>query len=235
MPRSKRLDVPGVAQHVIQRGHDRRACFFREADYALYLGILREVTLRFGCCVHAYVLMTNHVHLLMTPAQAGGVARVMQALGTTYVRHVNDALDRTGTLWDGRYKSCLVDSNHYVLACYRYIELNPVRAGMVDDASGYAWSSHGCNAFGRPDPLVRAHPTYLQIAASDDARRAHYRALVEEGIADDELRSIRLYSKRQRALGSNRVRQQIECQLARRAGIGTPGRPRKDPARKNPT
>ena len=227
MPRGKRLDVAGVAQHVIQRGNDRQACFFRDDDYARYLGILREATLRFGCSVHAYVLMTNHVHLLLTPAEPGGVAKVMQTLGRSYVRHVNDTIGRTGTLWEGRYKSCLVDSERYVLACYRYIELNPVRAGMVDDAAGYAWSSHGYNALGRPDPLVRPHPIYLQIAASDEARRRHYLALVAAGISADELHSIRLYSQRQRALGSTRVQQQIERQLARNVGIGAPGRPRK--------
>jgi putative transposase len=226
MPRGKRLDVAGVAQHVVQRGNDRQACFFRDDDYARYLGILREAGLRFGCCVHAYVLMTNHVHLLLTPARAGGVAQVMQALGRTYVRHVNDTLGRTGTLWEGRYKSCLVDSERYVLACYRYIELNPVRAGMVADAAGYAWSSHGYNALGQPDPLVRPHATYLQIAASDKARRAHYRAWVAEGISADELHCLRLYSQRQRALGSDRFQQQIERQLARRVAIGLPGRPR---------
>ena len=229
MPRGKRLDVAGVAQHVIQRGNDRQACFFREADYARYLGILREASLRFDCGVHAYVLMTNHVHLLLTPTEAGAIARLMQALGRTYVRHVNDTLGRTGTLWEGRYKSCLVDSERYVLACYRYIELNPVRAGMVADVAAYPWSSHGHNAHGRPDPLVRPHANYLQLAATDEARHAHYRALVAQGIDARELHAIRLYSQRQRALGPARFQQQIERQLARRAGIGAPGRPRNPP------
>ena len=110
MPRAKRLELPGVAQHVIQRGNDRQACFFETADYLCYLQALREAVLRYACQVHAYVLMTNHVHLLLTPADAGAVAKVMQAVGRRYVRHVNDSTGRTGTLWEGRYKASLVGS-----------------------------------------------------------------------------------------------------------------------------
>lgn len=120
MPRQRRLDLADIPQHVIQRGNDRRACFFTDVDYVRYLDELREITVREGCAVHAYVLMTNHVHLLMTPTEVGQVARVMQALGRRYVRFVNDRYHRTGTLWEGRYKACLVDSETYLLSCYRY-------------------------------------------------------------------------------------------------------------------
>lgn len=233
MPRAARLDLPGVAQHVVQRGNDRQPCFFREADYRRYLGDLREAALKYGCAVHAYVLMTNHVHLLVTPARLGAVGRMMQAVGRRYVRYVNDELGRTGTLWEGRYKSSLVDSEGYVLACYRYIELNPVRAAMVDDAAGYPWSSYAANGLGTPDRLLTQHEAYRSLAPEIDSRLAAYRALVEQAIPDEELASIRLYVQRQRALGSSRFQSQVEQQLRRRAGIGTPGRPRTGDGAKN--
>jgi putative transposase len=218
-----------VAQHVIQRGNDRQACFFETADYLCYLQALREAVLRYACQVHAYVLMTNHVHLLLTPADDGAVARVMQAVGRRYVRHVNDSTGRTtGTLWEGRYKASLVDSERYVLACYRYIELNPVRAGMVASPGAYRWSSFAANGNGLHDPLVSPHAVYQQIAATTELRCARYRDLVAEAIPEDDLAAIRLYVQRQRALGTPRFQVQIEQRLHRRAGIGQPGRPRKE-------
>ena len=229
MPRMARLDVAGVAQHVVQRGNDRQACFFREADYVRYLQDLREASLKFGCLIHAYVLMTNHVHLLVTPREAGSIGRLMQAVGRRYVRYINDAFRRTGTLWEGRYKSCLVDSERYLLACYRYIELNPVRAGMVPGPGDYRWSSYGGNALGSFDPLVVPHAVYEQVAYEAGERQSRYRELVAQGISDEELESLRLYVQRQRALGSPRFQDQIEHQLQRRAGLGQPGRPRSKP------
>ncbi|WP_372016631.1 transposase [Pseudoxanthomonas sp. 10H] len=133
MPRPPRLDPPGIARHVVQRGNDRQPCFFADIDRQRYLQDLRKLALAHACQVHAYVLMTNHVHLLVTPAHAGALAVLMQALGRRYVRYVNDHYRRTGTLWEGRYKACLVDGDDHLLRCYRYIELNPVRAGMVAD------------------------------------------------------------------------------------------------------
>lgn len=227
MPRTKRLDLPGVAQHVVQRGNDRQACFFRDIDYVRYLQDLREAALKFGCRVHAYVLMTNHVHLLLSPQESGAVGRMMQTVGRRYVRYINDSLGRTGTLWEGRYKSCLVDSERYVLTCYRYIELNPVRAAMVAHPGEYRWSSYGHNAMEPRDPLISPHPTYMQIDRDEVRRRACYRNLVASGLSDDELQAIRIYVTRQRALGSNRFQAQVEQQLQRRANLGEPGRPRK--------
>ncbi len=227
MPRTRRLDLPGVAQHVVQRGNDRQPCFFREVDYLRYLQDLREAALRFGCRVHAYVLMTNHVHLLLTPPESGAIGRMMQTLGRRYVRYLNDALARTGTLWEGRYKSSLVDNEGYVLACYRYIELNPVRAGLVAEAGGYRWSSFAGNGQGCDDPLLSRHAAYLQLADDDDARRARYREWVAQGVTQGDLDEIRLYVQRQRALGSDRFQRAIEQRLSQRAGLGTPGRPKK--------
>jgi putative transposase len=183
MPRHQRLDLADVAQHVIQRGNNRQPCFFREIDYVRYQQDLREAAVDAGVDIHAYVLMTNHVHLLVTGTKMGAVARMMQSLGRRYVRYVNDALGRTGTLWEGRFKSSLVDSERYLLACYRYIELNPVRAGMVADASSYQWSSLGSNGFGRADGVITPHPAYLQLHPQQDERQARYRAFLMEGSA----------------------------------------------------
>jgi putative transposase len=227
MPRAPRFDLVGVAQHVVQRGNDRQPCFFRDADYQRYLQDLREAALKHGCAVHAYVLMTNHVHLLVTPTAAGAVGRMMQAVGRRYVRYVNDAVGRTGTLWEGRYKACLVDSEAYVLACYRYIELNPVRAAMVAAPADYRWSSHRANALGAHDALLTPHPSYLAIATDRAVRQQVYAETVAAAISDEALASIRAAVQRQGALGSERFRARIEAQLRRRLEPGRPGRPRR--------
>jgi len=227
MPRPPRLDIASVPQHVIQRGNEPQPCFFREIDYIRYLQDLREAALKFGCQIHAYVLMTNHVHLLVTPGEPGAVGRMMQSVGRRYVRFINNTLARTGTLWEGRYKSSLVDSERYLLACYRYIELNPVRAAMVRTPADYPWSSYRCNANGAIDLLLTAHPAYLDIHLDAESRQACYRSLVAQGINDDELAMIRVYAQRQRALGTDKFQQTIESQTGRRASLGVPGRPRK--------
>jgi putative transposase len=227
VPRQPRLDLPHVTQHVIQRGNDRRPCFFADIDYERYRSELREICSREGCAIHAYVLMTNHVHLLVTPTQSGQIARLMQALGRRYVRYVNDRYHRTGTLWEGRYKSCLVGTSHYLLRCYRYIELNPVRAAMVARPEDYRWSSHRCNALAIDDPLVRPHPAYLGLGVNAEQRCAAYRAFIAESAAGAELDEIRLYLQRQYALGPNRFRAAVEAQLGRRAGPAKIGRPAK--------
>jgi putative transposase len=228
MPRQPRLDVPGIAQHVIQRGNDRKPCFFGELDYIRYLQALRELSMREHCAVHAYVLMTNHVHLLVTPDARGQVSRMMQALGRHYVRYVNDRYRRTGTLWEGRYKASLVDSDSYLLSCYRYIELNPVRAWMVAEPRNYRWSSYRANALGVRDPAIRAHPSYLALGDDAATRRAEYRALVSGTTSEQDLQLIRLQLQRQHVLGPDSFRASIEAQLGRRAGAGKVGRPRKD-------
>jgi putative transposase len=227
MPRNLRLDLPNIPQHVVQRGNDRQPCFFAEADYARYRNDLRECALRAGCAIHAYVLMTNHVHLLVTPVAAGCMGRLMQSLGRRYVRYVNDSYHRTGTLWEGRYKACPVDSNDYLLRCYRYIELNTVRARMVADPGEYRWSSFAANALGAPDPLLITHPAYIALSADPAARAAAYYALVMEAVDPAELEFIRLHLQRQHALGPDRFRTAIEAQLGRRAGPARIGRPRK--------
>jgi putative transposase len=227
MPRQPRLDLALVPQHVVQRGNDRRPCFFEGGDYARYLAELREITLREGCAVHAYVLMTNHVHLLMTPAASGQVARVLQAIGRRYVRHINDRYHRTGTLWEGRYKACPVDTDDYLLRCYRYIELNPVRAAMVSRPEDYAWSSYHLNARGISDPLVQPHAIYRSLGPDGATRQAAYRNLVDQVLADSDVDDIRRHLQQQHAFGSQRFRAAIEAQLGRRAGPARIGRPPK--------
>ena len=226
MPRQPRLDLAHVTQHVVQRGNDRQPCFFSAVDYERYRSELREIAMHEGCAIHAYVLMTNHVHLLMTPVDTGRVARVMQALGRRYVRYVNDRYHRTGTLWEGRYKACPVAGEAYLLRCHRYIELNPVRAAMTADPADYAWSSFKHNALGQPDPLVRSHPSYLALAPTTDARCSAYRALVMENIDAADTDAIRQHLQRQHAFGPDRFRAAIEAQLGRRAGPAKIGRPR---------
>jgi putative transposase len=230
MPRQRRLDLPGVPQHVIQRGNNRQPCFLRVQDYRCYLSQLGEAALAHGCRVHAYVLMTNHVHLLMTPEVTGAVARTMQALGRRYVGYFNATYRRSGTLWEGRYKSCLIDSERYLLTCYRYIELNPVRAAMVEAPSDYAWSSYRANAEGVTDRLVHPHDEYAQLGATVDERCAAYRALFLEAIGEDRMSETRAYVQQQRALGTSRFQDAIEAELRRVATVRPrgwpPGKPR---------
>jgi putative transposase len=170
---------------VIQRGNDWQPCFFADADYLRYLQELREPALKAHCLMHAYVLMTNHVHLLVTPPTSGQIGRLMQALGRRYARYVNNRYRRTGTLWEGRYKACLVDRDTYLLHCYRYIELNPARARMTAAPEDYRWSSHAANAFGTPDLLIHPHPNYIALGSTDVARQETYRAMVRQALSDD--------------------------------------------------
>jgi putative transposase len=227
MPRHPRIDVPDVAQHIIQRGNDRQPCFFADLDRQRYLDALREICLKEECALHAYVLMTNHVHLLATPSRAGQIGRIMQSLGRRYVRYFNDRYHRSGTLWEGRYRACLVDSETYLLRCHRYIEMNPVRAGLVATPCDYRWSSHAANAAGQYDPLLQPHPTYLALGATAAERQLAYRTLFEAAPSPDEIETIRLYLQRQHVLGSSRFRVAIESQVARRVGPAKVGRPRK--------
>lgn len=230
MPRSPRFDLAGVPQHVIQRGHDHMQCFFTPADYRCYLAQLQYASRRWQCAVHAYVLMSNHVHLLVTPSTVGALANMMQAIGRNYVSYINATYRRSGTLWEGRYKSCLVDADHYLLTCYRYIELNPVRVGLVSEPSVYPWSSYGFNALGDRDPLIIPHSHYLALGGVHEARLRAYRQLFASDIDGDCLREIRIYIQQQRALGSPAFQQQVEHALGRYARTRPAHRPRRDPA-----
>ena len=227
MPRPQRLRLAGIAHHVVQRGIDRQAVFFEDADRRFYLECLAETARWYGLAVHAYCLMTNHVHLLVTPREADSLSRSMQRLGGHYVRYVNDRSGRTGTLWDGRYRACLVDREQYLLTCYRYIELNPVRAGMVKQAAGYPWSSHRHTAWGQADPLITPHECYLALGASEGKRHEEYRALFSTQLSAETLDQVRAALQHNHVLGGTRFREQVSAMLGRRLGHGRPGRPRK--------
>ena len=174
MPRTARLVLPDVSLHIVQRGNNKADCFFREEDYAAYLRFLGYCSRNLDCSVHAYCLMTNHVHLLLTPHSASACASFMKALSQSYAQYINKSARRTGSLWEGRYHSCLVDSIDYVFICYRYVELNPVRARMVGHPADYRWSSHAANAQGDP-ALITPHPAYVALSTEESERRRVYR------------------------------------------------------------
>ena len=227
MARLPRLNLPGIAQHVIQRGNNRQVSFFNDTDYAVYLDKLKLYSTKYSVAVHSYVLMTNHVHLLMTPETEQGVSQVMQALGRYYVRYINQTYGRTGTLWEGRYKSTLVDSDNYFLTVSRYIELNPVRAGMVAHPAEYLWSSYQHNALGKPIELITPHLLYQALAKTDKTRQKRYTALFDKMIPDDTLEEIRHSINRAWVLGDECFKQKIEKQTGRRASPLTRGGDRK--------
>ena len=226
MSRQPRPDLAGVTQHVVQRGNDRQRCFFTTQDHGRYLADLAMAACRYEVAIHAYVLMTNHAHLLVTPARAGAVARIMQCLGRHYVRYVNTSYQRSGTLWEGRYKSCLVGGQRYLLACHRYIEVYPVRAAMVATPDGYRWSSYNTHALRAIDAFLTPHTAYRSLADMDDERRSRYQALVAEVLDEAEVDRIRAYLQQQRALGSGRFQRAIEAQLGRCATVWAAHRPK---------
>lgn len=227
MARLPRLDLPGVPQHIVQRGNNRLPCFLDDGDRLRYLTLLREALLATGVCMHAYVLMDNHVHLLATPPATGNTARMMHWLGRQYVGHFNGRHGRTGTLWEGRYKACLVDSEHYVVACYRYIELNPVRARITDDPAAWRWSSCAANLGQRPHSGLSPHPAWLSLGTTAADRTAVYRRLLDEAIPEDILADIRSYLQQQRAWGRDDFRAMVEAKTRRFAGTRPAHRPRK--------
>lgn len=228
MPRRARLSIPGIPWHIIQRGNNRSVCFHAEEDYQLYLHYLEEFATKFGCDIHAYVLMTNHVHLLLTPQRADSAALLMKHLGQRYVQYVNHTYQRSGTLWEGRFRSCLTQTEDYVLACYRYIELNPVRAGMVIRPQDYRWSSYHANALGKASSLVVPHEQYLRLGRDDADRRESYRALFKSHLDEEVVGQIRGATNGNYALGSERFQREIEAKLGRRASRGQSGRPCKE-------
>ncbi len=225
MPRIPRLDLPGIPQHVVQRGVDRMPCFARHWDYLRYLEELQSSAAAFDCVVHAYVLMTNHVHLLVTPGAAGAVSRMMQRLGRRYVGYFNGCHGRTGHLWEGRFRAGMVQTDDHLLRCQRYIELNPVRAGMVAGPSAYPWSSHRHYAHGEANPMLRPHPAYLALADDPGRRRELYAGLVSDGAPGHELEAIRNHLRQGRPWGNDRFRDQVEGLLGRRASLRPRGRP----------
>ena len=210
MARLPRFVLPGQPQHVIQRGNNRDIIFVGDEDYQFYLEKLEDACVRFDCELHAYVLMTNHVHLLITPHTEEGISKVMQSIGRYYVQYFNYHHDRTGTLWEGRYKATLLDSEQYLLTCYRYIELNPVRAGMVGHPSQYRWSSYYHNAQGKEDNRITPHKLYQRLGRSQREQQQHYRQLFRQHLSERMLTEIREATNQAWVLGNDRFRARIE-------------------------
>jgi putative transposase len=227
MPRKPRFYLPGVPAHIVQRGNCRHATFFGEADYVAYLSWLHDGAQRHACAIHAYVLMTNHVHLLVTPQNAESISRFIQYVGRHYVTYVNHTYRKSGTLWEGRHKGCLISSDDYLLACMRYIELNPVRAGMVAVPGDYCWSSYRCNATGCGDSVITAHPLYLALGQNQEERGYAYRELFRNALEPDQVHHIRATVQTGTPLGNDRFRQQVEKTLQRKVGQSYRGRPAK--------
>jgi len=227
MPRRARIKLAGIPVHLIQRGNNRSACFFAEDDYQYYLEHLGEACKKYSVELHAYVLMTNHVHLLMTPEEGEGPSQVMKYLGQRYVQYVNRTYRRSGTLWEGRFRSCLVGEEAYFLGCHRYIELNPVRASMVEHPGEYPWSSYDHNAQGKPNDLIRQHALYRALGGDLDSRRNAYRELFRYQLDPGLVDQIRTATNGGFVLGTERFQKEIAAMVGRRTWRGNPGRPTK--------
>ena len=227
MARLPRFVIPGQPQHIIQRGNNREPIFFSDEDYQFYKEKLLDCSKKHDCEIHAYVMMTNHVHLLVTPHTENGLSKLMQSLGRYYVQYINYYYERTGTLWEGRYKATLIDSNAYMLTCMRYIELNPVRAGMVDRPGDYPWSSYAYNAQGKADELVTPHVLYNHLGSTDTERRKAYRQLFRSSLNEVTINDIREATNKAWVLGNDRFKKKVEKHLERRVTPKTRGGDRK--------
>jgi putative transposase len=215
-----------VPLHIIQRGNNRQACFYADGDYQSYLGWLEKYAKESMCAIHAYVLMTNHVHLLLTPRTATSAGQMMKRLGQRYVQYVNRSYRRSGTLWEGRFRSCLTQEEQYLLGCYRYIELNPVRAGMVGHPGEYRWSSYANNGQGEPSTILTPHPLYMAMGSDAKTRQIRYRELFRYQLDPDLVDEIRAATNGNYALGSLAFESHVAAALARRVTRGKSGRPR---------
>jgi putative transposase len=224
MPRLPRYFLPDTPQHVIQRGNNRDALFRGSSDFIFYKACLRSASSKHGVVIHAYVLMTNHVHLVATPARADSLPRVMQSVGRVYVKHFNTSNERTGTLLEGRYKAAIIQTDEYLLTCMRYVELNPVRAGMVPAPGDYDWSSYSANAGGAHDDIVEPHPVYRSLGTTKAERLKAYRALFDVPVAEAALARIRDATQYAWAMGGESFAQDV-TQSCRRATRARPGRP----------
>ncbi|MGP9802810.1 transposase [Rheinheimera sp. NSM] len=230
MARLPRLYLPGCAQHVIQRGNNREACFYADADYKAYLSFLKDAAAKYQVAIHAFVLMTNHVHLLVTPQDAQGVSRMMQAQGRKYVQYFNYTYGRSGTLWEGRFKSTVVDADNYLLTVYRYIELNPVRAGMVEHAAEYPWSSYQGNTMGKSIQLLTPHPLYTRLGTTVAERQSAYLALFTGLMPEHDIAAIRHATNKAWVLGDEHFKAQIAAKTGRRPEPAGRGGDRKSAA-----
>jgi putative transposase len=227
MPRRPRVTIPGVPVHLIQHGNNSQACFFTSEDYRNYLDWLKKYARKSECAVHAYVLMTNHVHLLVTPTKRSSVGTLMKCLGQRYVQYINRTYQRDGTLWEGRFRSCVAQQERYLLTCQKYIELNPVRAGLVEHPGEYYWSSYRANAQGEASELLDYHLLYKNLGRTCTERLAAYRELFRSPLESGTEDEIRNATNGNYGLGDEQFIAEIESVLGRRITPGKPGRPKK--------
>ena len=227
MPRQPRLDLPGLPVHVTQRGVNRCAIFLDDDDRRHYRRLLRETCSKYAIAIHAFVLMDNHVHMLLTPNEQGALACAMRSVGQNHVGAFNLRHARSGALWQGRYKSSLVDTDNYLLQVIRYIELNPVRAAMVSRPDDYRWSSVHTHFGLARDPLITPHPTYMALGENTEERARAYKEWLREGMAQCDLSAIRRHMVQERVLGDQRFQQMVEKALNRPVACRPRGRPRK--------
>lgn len=227
MPRKPRFFIAGIPVHAFQRGHNKAPVFFDDEDYLMYLRFLKAAADDLNCFIHAYVLMTNHVHLLVTPNHQNTVSLLFQNVGRHYVPYINKTYGKRGSLWEGRYKACLIDADSHLLACMRYIEMNPVRAGMVTHPAQYRWSSYARNALGVDNALLTKHQLYLGLGLTDRLRLTAYKKLFDITASEDELMMFRSSLQSGTPLGNDRFKAEIESILGRKVGQAHIGRPRK--------
>ncbi|HSC75337.1 MAG TPA: transposase [Pseudomonadales bacterium] len=227
MPRRARMYIPGLPFHIVQRGNNREACFFAEQDYLYYLELLEDCLNRYSVSLHAYVLMTNHVHLLLTPSCEKGISRLMSVVASRYGYYMNKTYARSGTVWEGRHKASAVDCERYLFTCYRYIEMNPVTAGMVKRPEEYRWSSYGVNAWDDSCAWLTPHEEYLRLGSDNKERTAGYRDLFNTVLLDEDLHAIRKATHYSHPLGDARFCERIASRLSVPVGYASRGRPKK--------
>lgn len=225
MARLPRLVIPNQPHHIIQRGNDRQPIFRDTADYVAFLDWLREASRQFKVAIHAYVLMSNHLHLLASPSDQEGLSRMMQWIGRHYVPYFNQKYARTGTLWQGRFKATVIDSERYLMMCCRYIELNPVRAGMVTGPGDYPWSSYAHHIGIKSDPIVTDHALYWSLGNTPFQREAAYKGLVEQGDNEEDVQALGEATHKGWALGSEQFKLTLEKLTPRRVRQVKRGRP----------
>ncbi len=232
MPRRPRVFLPGQPVHLIQRGHNRSKVFHGPGDAKAYLSWLQEAAAKHGLDIHAYVLMPNHVHLLASPASEEALPKALHDVNWHYTRHINAAHNRSGSLWDGRYKACIVEADAYLMACSRYIEFNPVRAGLAPDPASYRWSSHKANAEGVANTLLTPHPLYIGLGATAAARAAAYRGICKDELPGATINAIRTATNGGWALGKDAFAAKIGEHAGHNMKPRGPGRPwpKRDPA-----
>lgn len=212
--------------HIVQRGHDRKSVFATDKDYLFYLANLQERAVELGVKIFSYCLMTNHVHLILAPGEhPDGISGLIKTVAARQTRYVNKREGRTGTLWEGRFKASLIDTDNYLLACHRYVDLNPIRAFMVGAPSDYRWSSYRYLSGDKSDDWLTPSPAYLALGQTASARAKAYRQFVRSDIADDELSTIRGALQRNQVTGTDLFRQQIERRIGRRISARSQGRP----------